>query len=165
MLGEKNPKPKELCIFLKRPLYYWSFWCGLSCFQYLKLGISFVQRVICMLTCRIPGLFSLYLEYEFFSSLLQTSSPFWATWVWQRLLGLNIGALLLAHGGIFQLSPSLLCSGYGHVTEFWPMAYEQKKCVLHPGPPVLGPSSLFCLNLNGLGLEEGGTSRRKGLGA
>lgn len=78
-----------------------------------------------------------------FFQVCYTSSPFWTTWVWQRLLGLNIGVFLFSwHTVAFSRSPPLPCSGYGHVTEFWPMGYEQKRRVLHPVPPMLGLPSL-----------------------
>ena len=49
----------------------------------------------------------------------------------------------------------------------WPVAYEQKKCVLHLGrkPPAHLVLPLFSyLHLNGLGLKEGRTCRKKVLG-
>lgn len=46
----------------------------------------------------------------------------------------------------------------------WPVAHEQKKCVLHLGrkPPAHPVLPLFSyLHLNGLGLKEGRTCRKK----
>lgn len=93
------------------------------------------------------------------------SSPFWATRVWQRLLWLNIGVLLLAHGGIFQISLHFFVVGVtmGLSSGQWHMS-ERNVCYIQALPCLVLPLC-FCLNLNGLSLEEGGTSRRKGLRA
>lgn len=50
----------------------------------------------------------------------------------QRLLELNICSSAW-HKVAFSRPPCIPCSGYGHLTRFWPMAHKQKKCVLHHG--------------------------------